>query len=38
MDKNPEKYHIKIKLIRNTTPETYDLYEFKIALFDNGEP
>ena len=28
----------KIKLCRDPTSEKSDLYEFKVALFDNGEP
>ena len=34
----PCKYFIKLKLCRNLTLSTSDLYEFKISLFDNGEP
>ena len=33
-----EKYCVKIKLRRNPTSEKSDLYEFKMALFDNDEP
>ena len=33
-----DKYFVKLKLHRDTTSSTSDLYEFKISLFDNGEP
>ena len=33
--KKLEKYYVKIKLRRNTTLEIYDMYEFKMAPFDN---
>ena len=33
-----EKYYVKIKLRRDPTSSTSDLYELKTALFDNGEP
>ena len=32
-----EKYFIKIKLCRGPTSSLLGLYEFKMALFDNGE-
>ena len=32
------KYFVKNKLCRDPTSEKSDLYEFKIALFDNGDP
>ena len=34
----PDKYCVKIKLRRDTTSQKSDLYEFKMALFDNSEP
>ena len=34
----PEKYCVKTKLRRYPTSENYDLYELKMALFDNGKP
>ena len=39
--KNNEKWDkdcVKIKFRRAKTSQKLDLYEFKIALFDNGEP
>ena len=33
-----DKYSGKVKLRRDPTPEKSDLYEFKMALFDNGKP
>ena len=33
-----EKYYVKIKLHINLNPDTYDMYGFQIALFDNSEP
>ena len=38
IDTNLEKDYVKIKLRRNTMLETYDMYDFKMALFDNFEP
>ena len=32
-----DKYCVKIKLCRDSTSEKSDLYEFKMALFENGE-
>ena len=32
-----DKYFVKIKLRRDTMSENLYLYEFKMALFDNGE-
>ena len=32
------KYFIQLKSCRYLTSRTSDLYEFKISLFDNGEP
>ena len=37
-DGNPDKDLVKLKLRRDPTSSTSDLYEFKISLFDNGEP
>ena len=37
-DGKPDKYFIKNKLLRDLTPSTSDFYEFRISLFDNGEP
>ena len=36
--KNRDKYFVKIKLCRDLTSEKSDLYEFKMALFNNGKP
>ena len=36
--KKSDKYFVKIKLCRDTMSQKSDLYEFKMALFDNGEP
>ena len=33
-----EKYFVKLKLRRDPTSSTSNLYEFKMSLFDNGEP
>ena len=33
-----DKYCVKIKFRRDPTSQKLDLYEFKTALFDNGEP
>ena len=33
-----DKYSVKIKLRRDPMTEKLDLYEFKMALFDNGDP
>ena len=33
----PDKDDVKIKLRRDSMSEKPDLYEFKMALFDNGE-
>ena len=35
-DMKAEKYCVKIKLRRDNTSEKSDLYEFKMALFNNG--
>ena len=37
-DDKPDKYFAKFKLRKDPTSEKFDLYEFKMALFDNGEP
>ena len=31
------KYFVKIELCRDTTSENLDFYEFKMALFGNGD-
>ena len=36
--RHPERDIVKIKLRRDTTLSKSDLYEFKMALFDNGNP
>ena len=36
--KNSEKYYIKIKLCRNPMLEACNMYELKMALFENEEP
>ena len=33
-----EKYYLKIKLRRNITSETSDMYKLKMVFFDNGNP
>ena len=35
---NSDKYFVKLKMRRDSTLPTSDLYEFKISLLDNGEP
>ena len=37
-DGKPDKYFVKMKLRRDPTSSTLDLYEFKMYLFENGEP
>ena len=37
-DGNSGKGSVKLKLSRGPTSDTPDLYEFKIALLENGEP
>ena len=37
-DDKLDKEFVKIKLRRDTTSENSDPYEFKMVLFDNGEP
>ena len=37
-DEKLDKDFAKIKLLRDTTSQKLDLYEFKIALFDNEDP
>ena len=37
-DMKVEKYSVKIELRRDLTSEKSDLCEFKMTLFDNGEP
>ena len=36
-DGNSEKYLVKLKLRRDPTSSTSDLYEFSMSLFENGE-
>ena len=36
-DEKLDKYFVKIKLRRYLTSEKLDLYEFKMAVFDNGK-
>ena len=38
METKLENYFIKIKLRRNSEPDTLDMYEFKMTLFENGKP
>ena len=33
-----DKDFVKLKLCRDPTSSTLDLYEFKMSLFDNGDP
>ena len=37
-DEKSEKYCVKIKLRRDLTPKNSDPYEFKMTLFDKGDP
>ena len=37
-DEKSDKYCVKIKFRRYHTSEKSDLHEFKMALFDNGDP
>ena len=37
LDSKSAKYFVKLKLRRDPTSSTSDLYEFKIYLFDNGD-
>ena len=37
-DGKSEKDFVKLKIRRDPTPGTSDLYEFNMSLFDNGEP
>ena len=37
-DDKPDKYFVEIKLRRDPVSEKSNPYEFKIAMFDNGEP
>ena len=36
-DGKSDKYFVKLKLCRDPTSITSDLYEFRMYLFDNGE-
>ena len=33
-----DKYSVKLKLLRDTTSSTSDLFEFKMSFFKHGEP
>ena len=37
-DDKLDKYCVKIKLRRDSTPEKLYLYELKMTFFDNGKP
>ena len=37
-DDKSDKYLFWIQFRRNPTPENLDLYKFKMAFFDNGDP
>ena len=37
-DGKSDKYFVKLKLRRDPTVSTSDLYKFKMSLFDKGEP
>ena len=37
-DAKSDKDSVKIKLLRDLTSNVLDIYEFKMALFDNGDP
>ena len=37
-DDKPDKYFVKMIFCRDLKSEKLDLYEFKMVLFDNGEP
>ena len=37
-DKKLETYSVKVKLRKDSTSETSNLYRFKMTMFDNGEP
>ena len=37
-DGKSDKYFVKLKLRRDPTSSTSELYEVKISLFENGEP
>ena len=34
----PEKHFVELKLCRDPTSPTLDLYELKMSLFENGDP
>ena len=38
LDMKLEKYYVRIKLRRFPTSQKSDMYEFRISLFENGEP
>ena len=37
-DDKKDNYFVKLKLCRDPTSRTSDLYEFNMSLFDNGDP
>ena len=37
-DGKSDKYSVKLKLLRDPTLPTPDHYEFKMSLFENGDP
>ena len=37
-DGKSEKYFVGLKLRRDPTSSTSDLYDFNMSLFDNGDP
>ena len=37
-DEKSDKYCVKIKLHRYPTSQNLEIYEFKIAVFDNSKP
>ena len=38
LDTKSEKYYVNLKLRRNPTSEKFDMYEFRMALCNNGDP
>ena len=37
-DNKSDKYFVKIKICKDPMSSSSDLYEFNMALFDNGDP
>ena len=37
-DGKSDKYFVELKLRRDPTSSTEDLYDFKMSLFENGNP